>query len=85
VSALHVLASGGGVNAFHVLGGILAVWAVVLAALGITRPEFPGGRGGERIVIAVSVILVVAAIGSAVITSASEEEEHGEETGLLVR
>jgi hypothetical protein len=64
------------VNAFHVLGGLLAVWAVLVAALGIVRHDFPRGRGAERLVAAISVLLVVGAIGSAVITAANEE--HGE-------
>jgi plastocyanin len=33
------------------------------------RPDFPGGTGGERIVIAISVVLVLAAASTAVITS----------------
>ncbi len=63
---------------FYVLGGLLALWAVLVAALGIARHRFPGGRTGERIVIAISVLLVVGAIGSAVVTSALEAEEQSE-------
>ena len=60
-------------NAFHVLGGLLAVWAVLVAALGIMRHDFPRGRGAERLVAGISVLLVVGAISSAVITAANEE------------
>ncbi|HYH58966.1 MAG TPA: hypothetical protein VD790_07070 [Thermoleophilaceae bacterium] len=62
-------------NAFHVLGGIAAIWAVLVAIVGIKKEDFPGGA--EKIVAAISVIVVAAAISSAIITSANEEEEHG--------
>lgn len=63
-------------NAFHVIGGLTAIWAVLVALLGITREEFPRG-GAERIVGAISILLVAGAIGAAIITSANEEEEGG--------
>jgi hypothetical protein len=75
------------VNAFHVIGGITAIWAVVVSVLGFRRPDFPGSRGGERIVIAISAVLVVASIAAGVITAATEEHEgegeHGEESALI--
>jgi hypothetical protein len=51
---------------FYIGGGALAVWAVVLAALGLNRPDFPGNRGGERGVMAISLVLIIVAIGAAV-------------------
>ena len=70
-------------NAFHVIGSLFALWALTLAAVGITREGFP--RGGRQTVAVgmVSVLLAVSAIGSAIITSALEEEEE-EETGQPV-
>jgi hypothetical protein len=68
------------VNAFHVCGAILAVWAVIVSFLGITREGFPGTEGAARVVGAISVVLVLAAIGTAVYTSATEEHE-GDEGG----
>ena len=62
-------------NAFHVIGGLTAIWAVLVAIIGIKNEDFPGGA--EKIVGAISVMLVVASISAAVITSANEEEEHG--------
>ena len=62
------------INAFHILGGILAIWAVVVAALGIFRHDFPASAAAEKAVMAISVILVVGAISSGIITSALEEE-----------
>jgi plastocyanin len=67
-------------NAFHVIGGLFAVWAVTLAAVGVTRGDFPRTGGQAFAVGAVSVLLAVSAIGSAVITGALEEEE-AEEAG----
>jgi plastocyanin len=64
---------------FYVIGAITAIWAVVLAALGITRHSFPGEAGGATIVMAISAVLVAGSVGSAVIGGALEEEEHGEE------
>jgi hypothetical protein len=54
---------------FFIAGGALALWAVILAAIGLKRPDFPGDLRGQRGVIAVSVALVVVAIGLAIATS----------------
>jgi hypothetical protein len=54
---------------FYFAGGALALWAVVLATAGLTRPAFPGNVGGARGVIAVTVLLVIAAMAIAVLTS----------------
>ena len=62
-------------TAFHVIGALTAIWAVSLAGLGIRNEDFPGGA--EKIVGAISVLIVVGTISAAVITSANEEEEHG--------
>ena len=62
-------------NAFHLVGGLLALWAVVLAALGITRPCFPS-KGGERAVTAISAVLVAGAIVAAIVTGVAESEEE---------
>lgn len=74
-------------NAFHVLGGLLAVWALVVSFLGVTREGFPEGRAQERLVAAISFLLVAGAIGSAIYTGATEEEEPEEkgEQAALVR
>ena len=72
-------------NAYHVSGAVLAIWAVLVSVLGITREEFPGSRGGARLVALVSILLALATIGSAIYTGATEdEEEHGEEAALLL-
>jgi len=70
-------------NAFHVVGGLLAIWAVLVSFLGITREGFPNTKLAERLVTVVSVVLVFAAIGTAVYTGATEGEKENEETVLL--
>ena len=56
-------------TAFYVCGGMLAAWAVALGFIGLRSPEFPGGQRGERGVIAISAVLVLAAMTAAVLTS----------------
>jgi len=69
-------------NVFYVLGVVLVVWAIVVSVLGLRRPEFPGNSGGERIVIAISALLVVATIAAGILASAAEED-GGETAGRL--
>ncbi|HWE32640.1 MAG TPA: hypothetical protein VG410_04095 [Solirubrobacteraceae bacterium] len=54
---------------FYIAGGVLALWAVVLAAIGLGQPEFPKNIGGERAVIGISLVLAVLAIAMAIKTS----------------
>ncbi len=53
---------------FYIAGGFLAIYAVALAAVGLTRPSFPGNGGGARAVMGLSFLLVVVAIAMAVVT-----------------
>jgi hypothetical protein len=55
---------------FYIAGGVLVLWAVFLSiGLGMRKPSFPGGKAGERAVIAVTAVLVLAAASMAVVTS----------------
>ena len=55
---------------FYVAGGILVVWALVLSlGIGLRRPDFPGSVAGQRAVVTISAVLVVAAVSTAVLTS----------------
>ncbi len=54
---------------FYFAGGVLALWAVVLAGIGLTRPSFPYSDRGARGVMAVSFVLVAIAIAMAIATS----------------
>jgi hypothetical protein len=54
---------------FYIAGAVLVIWAVVLAAVGISRPDFPYNRGGQRGVLTISFVLMVITIGAAILTS----------------
>ena len=69
MSVLLLAASESSKTPFYILGGALALWAVILAAIGLRRPDFPGDLRGQRGVIAVSLAMIVLAIGAAVLTS----------------
>ncbi|HSD81092.1 MAG TPA: hypothetical protein VLB47_10535 [Solirubrobacteraceae bacterium] len=56
-------------TAFYVAGGVLAALAVLLALFGISRASFPGSRAAERGVMAVTVVLVLAAMITSVATA----------------
>ena len=66
-------------NAFHVSGIILALWALLVTFIGVTREGFPATAGAARAVGAISIVLTIAAIGSGIYSSTTEEEEGGEE------
>jgi hypothetical protein len=68
--ALSILAEAGpSKTPFFIAGGALAAWAVILAAFGISRPDFPGSAIAARGVMAISVVLVATAMAVAVATS----------------
>jgi hypothetical protein len=54
---------------FFIIGGALAVYAVILATIGIQRPNFPFNARGQRGVIVVTAVMVVLAIAAAILTS----------------
>jgi hypothetical protein len=56
-------------TAFYILGGGAAVWAIILFALGMRSATFPGSAAAQRGVMAISVVLVISAMASAVLTA----------------
>jgi plastocyanin len=68
------------INAFTFVGGALALWAVVLAGLGVLNHNFPP-KGLEKVIIAISAILVVGAIGTAIGTSGEKKPKGEEQAG----
>ena len=54
----------------YVVGGLLVVWALSLAAVGLTRPEFPYSARGARLVMGTSAFLMVVTMAMAIVTSA---------------
>jgi plastocyanin len=63
-------------TAFHAVGIALALWALILTALGVTRHDFPGKGAGQSIVIAISALLVVGAIATAIGTAKRGPKGH---------
>jgi hypothetical protein len=58
-----------GKTPFYILGALAAVWAIVLFTVGMRSPTFPGSPGAQRGVIAISVLVVLGAMASAVLTA----------------
>jgi plastocyanin len=55
---------------FYIAGGVLVVWALTLSlGLGLRKPDFPGSLAGQRAVMGISVVLVLGAVTTAVVTS----------------
>jgi hypothetical protein len=69
VSTLLLAASAPSKVPFYIAGGALAAWAVILAAIGLNRPDFPGNLRGQRTVIGITFTIVVIAIAMAIVTS----------------
>src|SRR6185312_3916375 len=60
---------------FYVAGGLLVAWALIVSlGLGLRKERFPFSLQGQRTVSAITAVLVLAAIATAVITSGGESE-----------
>jgi hypothetical protein len=70
VTALLIAASAPSKVPLYIVGGLLVVWAISLAAFGLTRPSFPYGVRGQRLVMGTSALLMVLTMAMAVVTSA---------------
>jgi hypothetical protein len=55
---------------FYIAGGLLVVWALGLATVGLTRPSFPGSDRGARMIMGGSAVLMALAMAMAIVTSA---------------
>jgi hypothetical protein len=65
-------------TSFDILGSLLAVWAVVIAFLGIRRPDFPRSGRAEKLVSGVFIVLVAGTIAAGVVSASLEyQEKHG--------
>ena len=53
---------------FYIAGGLVAVWAVVLVGDRPEPAEFPDGQAASAGVIGITFVLVVIAIGAAILT-----------------
>jgi plastocyanin len=55
---------------FYIAGGLLVVWALTLSlGLGMRKPDFPGSLAGQRAVVAITAVLVLASVATAVLTA----------------
>ena len=71
-TAAWVFASAPSKTPFYVAGGLLAAWAVLLGAFGVTHPDFPGSAVASRLVMLTSAALVAATLVTAVTTAGEE-------------
>jgi plastocyanin len=70
---------------FYVAGGLLVVWALVLSlGIGMRRPDFPGSAAGQRGVVAVTAVLVLAAVSTAVLTAGTPAKSQPVSPGIKV-
>ena len=72
------------INAFHIVGGSLALWAVLLSAMGVLNHDFPP-KGLEKVIIAISVLLVAGAIASAIAVGGEKKPQGSEQAGVKNR
>jgi hypothetical protein len=54
---------------YIIAGGLLVVLALALSAIGVRSETFPPSKGVQRLAIGVVVVLVAAAMSTAVITA----------------
>lgn len=66
---------------FYIAGGLLVAWALLLGVgIGMRRSDFPANEGQQRGVIAITVVLVLAAVSMAVVTSGGSKRETASAT-----
>jgi uncharacterized cupredoxin-like copper-binding protein len=55
---------------FYIAGGLLVTWALIVSVgIGMRNPSFPSTVAAQRTVMAISAVLVLAAVSMAVVTS----------------
>jgi uncharacterized cupredoxin-like copper-binding protein len=86
VQLAPILAEGKSKVPFFIAGGLLVAWALFVSlGLGLRNPDFPGNLGGQRIVSAITAVLVIAAASTAVITSGGEKGKTAAETAAIAK
>jgi hypothetical protein len=65
-------------DAYYVIGSVLAACALLVSLIGVVRKDFPKSGRGEIAVAAVFGVLVLATV-SAAIVGALENQEHDED------
>jgi plastocyanin len=78
-AALHVVPILGAEKSkvpFYIGGGLLVCWAILVSlGIGLRKPDFPSSLAGQRLVIAITVVLVVATATTAIVTSGGSKAE----------
>ena len=69
----------GSINAYHVSGALLAIWAVGVSIVGIRSESFPRSRRQASIVAGISIALVLSTISTAIIEGVREADKEAEE------
>jgi plastocyanin len=77
-SAAWVFAAAPSKAPLYVAGSLLACWAVLLAATGITHPGFPGSAARARLVMLASALLVATTLTAAVVTGGPSEQTRAQ-------
>jgi len=66
---------------FYIAGGLVVAWALLLSlALGTRRPDFPRNLQEQRVVMAISAVLVLAALITAIVTSGGSTKSEVAQT-----
>src|SRR5258706_16414946 len=68
-SAAWVFAAAPSKGPFYAVGAALVAWAVLLAAFGVTHPDFPRSEGRARLVMLTTVLLVAGTATTAGLTA----------------
>jgi plastocyanin len=76
-----VLAAEKSKTPFYIAGGVLVVWALLVSlVLGMNRPNFPFSLRGQRAVMAISAVLVLATLAAAIATASTPGKESASST-----
>ena len=84
-TAAWVFASEPSKTPFYLAGGLLAGWALLLGAFGITHPDFPGSATASRLVMVTSAVLVAATVTTAVTPPGRRSQPRAGPPGALAR
>lgn len=63
-------------SSFEIVGVLLAVWAVVVSYLGLRSPDFPRTGRTEKIVAAITIVLVAGTVAAGITSSSIEYAER---------
>ena len=64
---------------FYIAGGLLVAWALLVSVgIGMRRSDFPSNQPEQRLVMAITAVLVIAAISMAVVTSGGSSTSQAE-------